>query len=80
MTIRRVRNVLDKKQGKKFSQKRKNAIASSYFSAAIIVLLLAVVTFMLGLALIDYEADSYFEERPMINIVIPPENGSDYYR
>ncbi len=71
MTVKRVRDIWHHKPNDRYTQKRRNAIASSYFSAAMITLLLAVVIFLLGIALIDYEADSYFEEKPMINIVIP---------
>ena len=73
MTVRRVRNIWNHKPDVRYTQKRRNAIASSYFSAAMIALLLAVVIFLLGLALIDYEVGSYFEEKPMINIVLPPQ-------
>lgn len=73
MTVRRIRNILDHQQHNAFTQKRRNSIASSYFTAAMITLLLAAVIFLLGLALIDYEIGSYFEEKPMINIVLPPQ-------
>ena len=72
MTVRRIRNILDNQQHNVFTHKRKNSIASTYFTAAMITLLLAAVIFLLGLALIDYEISSYFEDKPMINIVLPP--------
>ncbi len=62
MTVRRARNLLDHKLHDTYTQKRGDSIASSYFSAAMITLLLAAVIFLLGLALIDYEVSSYFEE------------------
>ena len=73
MTVRRARNILDQQQHHVYTQKRRNSLASSYFTAAMITLLLAAVIFLLGLALIDYEVGSYFEEKPMINIVLPPQ-------
>ena len=73
MTVKRARNALHHKKNVRLSQKRRNALASSYFSAAMVALLLAVVIFLLGLALIDYEVGSFIEEKPMINIVIPPQ-------
>ncbi|HIP46102.1 MAG TPA: hypothetical protein EYG95_00940 [Campylobacterales bacterium] len=73
MTVRRARNILDQQQHLVYTQKRRNSVASSYFTAAMITLLLAAVIFLLGLALIDYEVGSYFEEKPMINIVLPPQ-------
>jgi len=73
MTVRRVRNILDHQPHNTYTQKRRDSVASAYFSAAMITLLLAAVIFLLGLALIDYEVGSYFEEKPMINIVLPPE-------
>jgi len=73
MTVRRARNILDQQQHLVYTQKRRNSVASSYFTAAMITLLLAAVIFLLGLTLIDYEVGSYFEEKPMINIVLPPQ-------
>jgi len=73
MTVRRARNILDHQPHNTYTQKRRDSVASSYFTAAMITLLLAAVIFLLGLALIDYEVGSYFEEQPMINIVLPPQ-------
>jgi len=73
MTVRRVRNILDHQPYKRDRKRAKDSIASLYFRAAMITLLLATVIFLLGLALIDYEVSSYYEEQPMINIVLPPQ-------
>ncbi len=73
MTIKRAKNILGQ-QNSYYHDKQRSSAASSYFTAAMIALLLAVVVLLLGLALIDYEVGSYFEERPMINIVLPPDN------
>jgi len=74
MTIKRVKSALHYQQANAFyHDKRKDNLASAYLSAAMIALLFAGVVLLLGIALIDYQVGSYFDEKPMINIVLPPE-------
>jgi hypothetical protein len=73
MTVKRVKNVFHHQNQQEYYERRRESVASSYFTAAMIALMLAVVVLLLGLALIDYEVGSYFEEKPMINIVLPPQ-------
>jgi len=72
MTVRRAKNMLQH-QNYMHVVKKNEAIASSYFKASLIALLFAVIVVMLGLVAIGDTVDSYFEEKPMINIVLPPQ-------
>ncbi len=74
MTVRRMKSILHFQHHNSEFQKRRNKLAMSYFSAAMVALILAVVILLIGLAVIDYEVGSYFDEKPMINIVLPPNN------
>jgi len=74
MTVKRAKNVWHHQAPHNiYASRRQSAVASSYFSAAITALLLAVVTMLIGIAAIGDTVESYFDEKPMINIVIPPQ-------
>lgn len=74
MTVRRVKNIFQHQNHAAYNRRHKHNVSSSYFKAALTALLLAVVILLLGLTMIDYEAGSYFDQKPMINIVIPPQD------
>jgi len=74
MRIKRVKSVLHHQIHRDYFMKKRHAMASSYLSAAMISLLIAAIFLIAGIAAIDYEFDSFVEERPMINIVLPAQN------
>ena len=73
MTVKKVKNIWHHERYNIQEARHKDALASSYLSAAIIALIFAGVIMLLGLFAISDTIDSYFEERPVINIVIPPQ-------
>ena len=73
MTVKKVKNIWHNERYNIQEVRHKDALASSYLSASLIALMFAGVIMLLGLFAISDTIDSYFEERPVINIVIPPQ-------
>jgi len=73
MTVKKVKNIWHHERYNIQESRHKDALASSYLSAALIALMFAGVIMLLGFFAISDTIDSYFEERPVINIVLPPQ-------
>ena len=73
MTVRKVKNIWHHEHHNIHHARHRDALASSYFNASLIALLFAAIVIMIGLFAIGDTMESYFEEKPMINIVLPPQ-------
>jgi hypothetical protein len=75
MTIKRAKNVWHHQAPHNvYAKRHKDALASSYLSAAMTALIFAIVVILIGIAAIGDSVESYFNEKPMINIVIPQQD------
>jgi hypothetical protein len=75
MTVKRAKNVWHHQAPHHvYARRHKSALASSYFTAAMTALMFAVVVMLIGIAAIGDSVESYFDEKPMINIVMPPQD------
>jgi hypothetical protein len=74
MTVKRVKSVWHQQAPHNIQARRhKDALASSYLTAAMTSLAFAVVVMLIGIAAIGDSIDSYFDEKPIVNIVMPPQ-------
>ena len=73
MTVKKVKNIWHHEHYNIQEARHRDALASSYLSASLIALMFAAVIVLIGLFALSDTIDSYFEERPVINIVLPPQ-------